>query len=496
VIPLHPHPALLLGLALLLAPACAAYAAGAWDEAMFDDPATRPGGDAPPRKHDHEDEKNVPPSRVISSAPLGARPQARVATSKRRATPQAKPARPPRPFDAMSWLEDTLAREESRPLPPLRTRRAPAPEPAPEADREPATSHPGYRPSAPEVYAPPPAAPPPPAEPPPLRAPSPRDALERARAIRLRSLPGSSGDFVPPPGYVPPPDPQAPAPAPDTPVRERPRIHRDAFLPSLSGALGLVDVPVAFTPEKGAIVATYQKDHVRAHEGYWPGLYRTVNAATHAFGITHGLRDRWEIHGSLEVADRDVHYRDLVLRTDPLFSGADKVYPGAGVKYARPLGRWFDTAFTAAVGVRWQHLPGSDRSFTEIHEYERTRNAYAVVSARASDALYLHTMLRQVIYDSEGTPARSGRTARFPGYAPDSSWTQGGLAAEYLATRNLSVFAEGTMERGVEFGGGMKRHAVNAGVRWQEKTWGVGVYGKRLDHSGLEYYGVQGAVRL
>jgi hypothetical protein len=267
------------------------------------------------------------------------------------------------------------------------------------------------------------------------------------------------------------------------------------LMPALGGMTGLVDVPVAGTVPASEWVLTLQHENMTAGAGYWPLVYKSVEDRTETLHASYGLSRGLEATVSLELWDRDLHYFDPVSAVDPIYTVEGKLFAGAGLKWVAPEGHLWGKPFAWGAGFKFQPFARTDRDITELHEYERFSHAYGVASWRPTSDLFFHATLKWVIYDFGGNRPPSGSAPGFVGFSVPASWLQPGLAAEYYFTKELSVFGEYTRDADVDFIG-IRQNAVNAGVRWQGSRMGVGVFGKRLDHRDLDYYGAQASLRL
>lgn len=261
-------------------------------------------------------------------------------------------------------------------------------------------------------------------------------------------------------------------------------------LPALSGSTGFVDVPAAYTMKRHRGMVALQVDHVDASGGWWPNVYRGVKADATRLHAVYGVATDTEVNLTVEDQNHELHYNDPVFGTDPDFHTDGKLFFGVGGKRAFQV----QPHVWAAVGGRWQAFDQADRSITELHEYERFSHLFASTSWQAREDLFVHGMLKYVIYDFQGGRPASGATAVFPGFSLPASWLQPGVAVEWRPITRWSVAGEFVADTRVDFLGGVPKNAVNATVRYEGAGSSFGLFAKRLNQSHLLYLGGQAGV--
>jgi len=270
--------------------------------------------------------------------------------------------------------------------------------------------------------------------------------------------------------------------------RRQPYRH---FMPSLSGATGLIDMPVAYTIPRKKYVFSAQTDHVVANQDYWSLPYVHVGESNRYFSLNYGATSNIEVHAIGEFWNKDFQYKDNINGTNPTFNMHDKFFLGFGTKWTFPLPHFSPERIWGALGCRFQFYRNEDRNVTEFHEYERFQNVYGVFSAKATEELFGHVMFKYISYDWRGGTYPAGMTDVFPGYAPTNSWMQWGLAGEWYVFPDVSIFTELIKDTGVVFLGNLLQFTWNVGARYQYKGLGVGFWAKRINFRGLDNNGIQ-----
>ena len=438
-------------------------------------------------------------------------------------------AEPTDATDSMAWLEKTLAAEDERATrdamrPPRRASYAPR-EVAAEGQPDPQEPAPGAPPEPPVARVLAPVSP----RPPPLAArvveselAAPVVRRRKKPAVRAAASPPATPEYAeapqyaaprpappprralaprhwtpPPLGEPPPPRELVPVPRidPDGPPRLQGHFDHRHLMPASNGATGLVDMPVAAVTPRNELLLTYQFDHFAADKTWWPAAYRSVQADTHLLNASYGMAGRVELNAQVELWDRDLEYTDPVAGTRPHFSTEGKAFVGIGGKMVTPNGWFFGLPFALGAGFHVAARRDGDRNVTELHEYERLNHLYAVVSMRPADDLYLHAMLKWVVYDFDGDRSPSGRAGAFPGLFVKTDWLQPGFGAEWFFFPDCSLYGELVHDASIDFPG-LKQLSLNAGARYQARRWGASVFARRLDHEGVETYGFQAMLRL
>jgi hypothetical protein len=272
-----------------------------------------------------------------------------------------------------------------------------------------------------------------------------------------------------------------------------------AFMPSLSGLTGLIDIPVAYTQPKKKYVVTVQHERVRADNTWWRLPYQSIVSDMTYASINFGATPNIELSLDGENWDKDIRYNDPLLFTNPLFTTRDKSFIGFGGKWTFPFSTTGIERMWVGIGGRIQLYDNNDIHTTEVHEYDRFQQFFMVASTKATRELFGHFMLKYVSYDLSGGRPASGATPFFVGFSPQNAWTQWGLGIEYYLFPDFEIFTELLNDSSTIFldiDSTFNHFNWNVGARYHRENIGVGFFAKRINHRGLKDQGLQFAVRF